>query len=291
MEIKKRSVGSVLVLDVVGKMTLGEGDELLRETMKEIAQSAPRRVVLNLRDVPYIDSAGLMEVARCHLTITRAGGKFWIAEPSKRIEDLLSITKLLSVFRFVSIDGIEHLDYDGGLTVECPVCLPISEFGVNPSDSKCVCPICGTQIHIDLWASPELERVEHCEHLVMPSYENEHLTYQAGRADKVSINGRLDLFVAELVEKLWRAMPQPRVALFSATYQNCSEAGLRRVLSLCRETADGGQAVFLVQGAPGTIHQSLDDHGLIFTDAYQAWSQLRSTRAGVPGIPTRLRRS
>jgi anti-sigma B factor antagonist len=98
MQIQERSAGDVTVLDLKGKMTLGEGDELLRDKINSLIQQGRRKVVLNLEYVPYIDSAGLGEIVRTYTTISRQGGSLKLLNLTKRITDLLSITKLLTVF-------------------------------------------------------------------------------------------------------------------------------------------------------------------------------------------------
>lgn len=98
MEIVERTVNEVTVLDLKGKMTLGEGDELLKDKINSLLADGKRKLVLNLEGVPYIDSAGLGEIVRTFTTVSRQGGKLKLLNLTKRIEDLLSITKLLTVF-------------------------------------------------------------------------------------------------------------------------------------------------------------------------------------------------
>ena len=98
MEIAERKVSDVTILDLSGKMTLGEGDELLKQAINNLLATGARKIVLNLGNVPYIDSAGLGEVVRTHTTVSRQGGSLKLLNLTKRIEDLLSITKLLTVF-------------------------------------------------------------------------------------------------------------------------------------------------------------------------------------------------
>lgn len=98
MEIAERKINDVTVLDLTGKMTLGEGDELLKQTINNLLAAGAKKIVLNLEGVPYIDSAGLGEVVRTHTTVSRQGGSLKLLNLTKRIEDLLSITKLLTVF-------------------------------------------------------------------------------------------------------------------------------------------------------------------------------------------------
>ncbi len=98
MEIAERTVNEVTILDLKGKMTLGEGDELLKDKINSLLSQGRKKLLLNLEGVPYIDSAGLGEVVRTYTTVSRQGGSLKLLNLTKRIEDLLSITKLLTVF-------------------------------------------------------------------------------------------------------------------------------------------------------------------------------------------------
>lgn len=98
MQIEERVVGDVTILDLKGKITLGEGDEALKDKINSLTLQNRRQILLNLEGVPYIDSAGLGEVVRTYTTVSRQGGQLKLVNLTKRIEDLLSITKLLTVF-------------------------------------------------------------------------------------------------------------------------------------------------------------------------------------------------
>jgi anti-sigma B factor antagonist len=98
MQIEERAAGDVTVLDLKGKMTLGEGDETLRDKVNSLSQQGRKKIVLNLAEVPYVDSAGLGEIVRTYTTVSRQGGSLKLLGLTKRITDLLSITKLLTVF-------------------------------------------------------------------------------------------------------------------------------------------------------------------------------------------------
>jgi anti-sigma B factor antagonist len=98
MVIEERVIGDVTVLDLKGKMTLGEGDELLKDKINSLIHQGQKKLLLNLEGVPYIDSAGLGEIVRTYTTVSRQGGNLKLVNLTKRITDLLSITKLLTVF-------------------------------------------------------------------------------------------------------------------------------------------------------------------------------------------------
>ena len=98
MQIEERTVGDVLILDVKGRITLGEGDELLKDKVNSLLNQGQKKIVLNLAAVPYIDSAGLGEIVRTYTIVSRQGGNLKLLNLTKRITDLLAITKLLTVF-------------------------------------------------------------------------------------------------------------------------------------------------------------------------------------------------
>jgi anti-sigma B factor antagonist len=98
MQIEERAVGDVVVLDLKGRVTLGDGDELLKDKVNSLVNRGFRKIVLNLAEVPYVDSAGLGEIVRTYTTVSRQGGSLKLLNLTKRISDLLSITKLLTVF-------------------------------------------------------------------------------------------------------------------------------------------------------------------------------------------------
>jgi anti-sigma B factor antagonist len=105
MQIEERTVGDVVVLDLKGKITLGEGDELLKDKVNSLVNQGHRKIVLNLADVPYVDSAGLGEIVRTYTTVSRQGGSMKLLNLTKRITDLLAITKLLTVFETFDVES------------------------------------------------------------------------------------------------------------------------------------------------------------------------------------------
>ena len=98
MKFSTRKIGDVTVIDVDGKILLGEGDVEIKQTVDTLLKHGDKKILLNLAKVPYLDSAGLGEIIRCFTALRRNGGNFKLLSPNKRIIDLLSITKLLNVF-------------------------------------------------------------------------------------------------------------------------------------------------------------------------------------------------
>jgi len=98
VKLSTRQVGNVSVIDVAGRITLGEGSSALRETLREMVAKNQNKILLNLADVTYIDSSGIGELVSGYTTVTNTGGALKLLNLNKRVKDLLQITKLYTVF-------------------------------------------------------------------------------------------------------------------------------------------------------------------------------------------------
>jgi anti-sigma B factor antagonist len=98
MQTETRKIGDVIVLDISGRITLGEGNVMLRDIVRDLADQGNHRIVLNLVEVNYIDSSGLGELVKTHTTIRNKGGEVKLANLNKRVHDLLHMTRLAAVF-------------------------------------------------------------------------------------------------------------------------------------------------------------------------------------------------
>jgi anti-sigma B factor antagonist len=98
MRIEKRKKGDVLILDLKGKILIGDGIDELRDAINGANKENESKILLNFRDVPYLDSTGLGEVVRSYTSITKEGGTVKIVNLTNKVKDLLSVTKLLTVF-------------------------------------------------------------------------------------------------------------------------------------------------------------------------------------------------
>jgi anti-sigma B factor antagonist len=98
METTTRHIGDVAVLDISGRITLGEGNIILREIVRGLIDSGNKKIVLNLGEVQYVDSSGVGELVKTHTTVRNQGGKLRLVNLNKRIHDLLEMTRLAAVF-------------------------------------------------------------------------------------------------------------------------------------------------------------------------------------------------
>ena len=93
-----REIGEIVIVDFSGKITLGEGSSTLRQTIRGLIDGGHRKIVLNLFDVDYIDSSGIGELVSGFTTVANNGGQLKLLGLTKRVKDLLQITKLYTVF-------------------------------------------------------------------------------------------------------------------------------------------------------------------------------------------------
>ncbi len=97
-KLSPRQVGEVVVIDVSGRITLGEGSSNLREGIRELMGKGSRKILLNLGEVSYIDSSGIGELVSAFTSVANQGGQLKLLNLTKRVRDLLQITKLYTVF-------------------------------------------------------------------------------------------------------------------------------------------------------------------------------------------------
>jgi len=98
VKLSTRQVGDVSVVDVAGRITLGEGSSALRDLLREMVGKGQKKILLNLGEVSYIDSSGIGELVSGFTTVTNSGGEMKLLNLNKRVKDLLQITKLYTVF-------------------------------------------------------------------------------------------------------------------------------------------------------------------------------------------------
>ena len=98
MKSSSRQIDGITVLDLSGRITLGEGSVILRDTIRELIGRGQKKILLNLGDVSYIDSSGIGELVSAFTTVRNQGGELKLLNLTKKVHDLLQITKLYTVF-------------------------------------------------------------------------------------------------------------------------------------------------------------------------------------------------
>jgi anti-sigma B factor antagonist len=98
VKLTTRQVGDVTVVDAVGRITLGEGASTFRDSIRDLAATGHKKLLLNLAEISYIDSSGIGELVSGFTTVANQGGTVKLLNLTKRVQDLLQITKLYTVF-------------------------------------------------------------------------------------------------------------------------------------------------------------------------------------------------
>jgi anti-sigma B factor antagonist len=98
MKVSNRQVDGVTIVDMSGRITLGEGSVVLRDTIRDLIGKGEKKILLNLGDVTYIDSSGIGELVSAFTAVRREGGELKLLKLTKKVHDLLQITKLYTVF-------------------------------------------------------------------------------------------------------------------------------------------------------------------------------------------------
>jgi anti-sigma B factor antagonist len=98
MKVSTRLVDGVVILDLSGRITLGEGSVQLRDAIRDLVAQGQKNILLNLGDVNYIDSSGIGELVSAFTTVKNQGGQLKLLNLTKKVHDLLQITKLYTVF-------------------------------------------------------------------------------------------------------------------------------------------------------------------------------------------------
>jgi anti-sigma B factor antagonist len=105
LKINVRESGDVLILDMHGRITMGEEAASLRDTLKEQVDSGRKNILLNLAEVSYIDSSGLGQLVGSFATVTSRGGQLKLLNLQKRLHELMQVTKLITVFEVYTTEG------------------------------------------------------------------------------------------------------------------------------------------------------------------------------------------
>ena len=98
VKLTTRQVGDVTVVDAAGRITLGEGASMFRDKIRDLVSGGNKKLLLNLAEISYIDSSGIGELVSGFTTVTNQGGSVKLLNLTKRVQDLLQITKLYTVF-------------------------------------------------------------------------------------------------------------------------------------------------------------------------------------------------
>jgi anti-sigma B factor antagonist len=114
MQIATRQADGITILDVSGRISVGEGNVMLRGIVRDLVDKGRKRILLNLQEVNFVDSSGLGELVSIHTTLRKAGGQMKLVNPSTRVQELLQITSLTTVFDIQKNEASAIRSFDQG---------------------------------------------------------------------------------------------------------------------------------------------------------------------------------
>ena len=216
VKITQRQVGNVTVLDVIGRITLGEGALTFRDTIKDCVSHGKVNLLINLGDVSYVDSSGIGELVTGLTNVVNQRGVIKLVALPKRVWDLLLSTKLYTVYEVFGTEEWALRSFDPASALRycrCPCCGCKSEPPIEGSGiwGPQRCPTCDAEFKLGPLLEGGTEAL--IERVRFESYSNEYLEIVSGLPFRVRICGRLNLFSSFTLYRGLRAVPVPRRAV------------------------------------------------------------------------------
>lgn len=279
LRMSSRLIEDVIILDLSGRIVLGEESQMLRNFIEKIVAEGSRKIVLNIADVNYIDSTGVFILVNAFTTAQKRGGQVKLVSPTKKMQDLLQVTKLVTLFDVYS---------DERKAVE----------SFNHSELHCRCPLCGSPsgppVLTGRWIHwpPQACRNARCEatftvassqnqgqtlvkSVRIQTYKDEYFELLSGPPFAVKILGRLDIFSSPALKKLWQVLPLPRRVVFDLSgATEVDDAGRDALLALVRSREKDARVMISLEGLGSSEVEMFPDELPFYQDKATALSAL-----------------
>jgi anti-sigma B factor antagonist len=288
LSVTFRTVGSVTIVDMAGRVTLGEGASSLRNTLWDLVAKGRNKIVLNYSDISYQDSSGNGELVSGFTTVTNHGGYLVLLNLTKRLRDLMQITKLYTVFDVFDNEAaaVRFLE-TASKHWTCPLCYhrssPQPAETASREDQTCTNTNCGARF--SLIRPVEAEQEGYIERVRLSTYPDESFEIVSGDPFRLRIVGRLNLFTSSRLEQLWRALVWNvwtlLVDLRSVTEMSAEgQAELVRLLSAYKNVFQG--AAISLEGLRQECNCRFPSTAPVYPDDASAIAALRLPRRNTP---------
>jgi anti-sigma B factor antagonist len=245
-------VGDVSILRLDGRIVLGEESSSLEAIIRSLISDQRRKIILNVANVTFLDSAGNGKLAAAHHYIRSKGGVLKLCHLGGKLLETLQVTKLLSIYDcyYTEADALKSFD-SPSLYCFCPACGercgPSRTHAGYWVEQSCNNPSCGAQFSIgDSQRSKDLASITR---LTFQTYQNESFEIRADHPFKCQILGRLDLFSSSALQKSWLAIPSPRRVVFDLQRTTeINDAGRTALITLLAGKEDGSKATVSLEG-------------------------------------------
>ncbi len=255
LKISERNIDDVTILDLDGRITLGNNSGSFRDAVRSLTAKGKRKIILNFSNVGYIDSSGLGEVFSALTTVKNSGGSLRFINLPWKIRALLQMTKLYGVCDVFDSEETAIRSFRPGLRYcHCPFCLrrttpPSSDFRGRWDEQSC--PACNCKFMAVCW--PESSPEAFVTHVQIQTYPDEYLEVVPGSPDTVRVQGRLNLFSSFALKKIWQAMPRARrIAFVLDQNTEIDTGGLDALLTMIGDRGEDEDAAISVEGLLAT---------------------------------------
>jgi anti-sigma B factor antagonist len=270
-----------VVLEIIGRVTLGEGSSALRDSVRELLARQKTRIVLDLSQVAFLDSSGIGELASAFTSVANAGGKITLSHPRMYSMDIMTITKLKAAFEMTSSveEALSGIQSDRLMflcsVIACETWSPLN----TASAGYQVCTRCGSQSKLVMTGGEENKSIVKVNQVRIPTYPDEQVAVIPGLPPRVEVQGRLDVFALNSAKKAVRTL---WAAVFDLT--GATEITERGCSALFELLIANDSTAFLPKGRSLPVDAS-GGEGILFDDlpeAEQAHSAAvkRSARRG-----------
>ena len=263
--VRTRMVGDVAVIYASGRITLGEGSLDLRNAVRQIVEDGRRKILLNLSDVSYLDTSGIGELLYAWRISTKRGVALKLLFLTRKVEDLLQITRYYSAFDIFNDESVAMQSFDFSLHCRCPSCGSLC--GPPCVDSKLLtwdeqmCSGCSARFVVHNkgpLAQDGRLKYQDCTILVddlrVTTYEKEYFQILPGHPYIVKIVGRLDLFASSTLGMAWKTIPEPRRAIFDLSRAADIDApGWEALLRFVEKKKPSAKIVISLEGLKGEV--------------------------------------
>jgi anti-sigma B factor antagonist len=280
----KRYVGDAVVLELLGRINLGEGSEVLRKRAQELSSGSEPIVILDLSGVSYIDSSGLGELVRLFTAVRNRNKNVLICHPRLRTQDLLQVTKLASIFQaFPSVEQALSNDKSSVDLIYCPVAACDTWTPVSKGTRQ-VCTHCASEFDVAQGDSGGTNKQPERRRLRIPSYVGEYMSIVSGTPCVLQIPRRFDLFANNALRKALNTLgwndysrTYQRAAIVDLTeLEELSEGGFAALMQMDQPKADGNAAVFFAQLKSPEILQKINKFVAVYTSYTEAITALEN---------------
>jgi anti-sigma B factor antagonist len=164
------------LIELDGSFTEHEEVAQLQAMVNEVAASGPPRVLLDIKALQYVNSTGLGGLVQLFTTVQgQHGGELWLCHPSKRVDDLLAITRLRTVFHIADADTLSRLLTGKSFVAACPVCSPREWIAMLPGRAEHDCGRCGARFALLADPLADDDVLADCIRVRVPTYDDEYV--------------------------------------------------------------------------------------------------------------------